>query len=75
MRRWWGLLLACIAATVACVDGATPDCSTVSSGCYPSDASGSDGASDAADASSTDASDASDAAIDATDAATDAAID
>jgi len=53
-------------ALVACVDGTTPDCSSVTSGCYPGDAgSSSDDASDAAkDAPSPSTDGAADAAAD-----------
>ena len=41
---------------VACVDGKTPDCSTVDSGCLPGDGSSGGGdASDAGDSATTDA--------------------
>ena len=56
---------------VACVDGKTPDCSTVASGCFPEDAASGADASDAGDAAKDAGSDAStsDAASDAADAA------
>ncbi len=48
---------------VACVDGQTPDCTSVDSGCFPED-SGTppiEASTDASDASTVDASDAGDA--------------
>lgn len=68
------VLLLALLATTGCVDGKTPDCSSVDSGCFPEDAA--TGATDAGDASDSNAP--TDAATDATDApttATDAAND
>ena len=45
-------------ASVACVDGKTPDCTSVDSGCFPED-TGTTPTPDASDAGATDASDAS----------------
>jgi hypothetical protein len=47
----------CAATIVACVDGTTPDCTTVASGCFPQD-TGTPPTPDASDASSDAASDA-----------------
>jgi hypothetical protein len=52
------LILSCAAALAACVDGKTPDCTTIDSGCFPED-TGSPPVDSASDAPS--ASDASDA--------------
>jgi hypothetical protein len=64
-------LLACVA--VACVNGTTPDCTSVDSGCFPfqndSGPPSDSGQSDASDASSEGSPEASD------DAAVDSAVD
>ena len=54
----------CIAAT-ACVDGKTPDCTTVDSGCFPEDTGTTPPVDSGPDASDANASDAADASSDA----------
>ncbi len=66
MRRL-ASIVALLVASAACVDGTTPDCSTIDSGCYPSDAAVlPDVSGDAGDASVPDAmkADAADATVD-----------
>jgi hypothetical protein len=52
MRSWALALLAGSSLFAACVDGKTPDCTSIDSGCFPEDA-GSTPPQDASDASST----------------------
>ncbi len=49
----------------ACVDGTTPDCSTIDSGCYPSDSSILPDVGDAGDASTDAQTDADASTVDA----------
>lgn len=74
-RGWCTLALCAAAVVVACVDGTTPDCSSPTSGCFPTDAGGQSDVAEASSDSSPPVDAASDAVSDAADAATDATTD